>query len=74
VDYTKFADSMIVYVSHHGDKGTHAADVILPASAFTEKAGIYVNTEGRVQFAERPCSLRVMLVKTGRSCAPWLRF
>ncbi|NKI99208.1 NADH-quinone oxidoreductase subunit NuoG [Novosphingobium sp. SG707] len=53
VDYTKFADSMIVYVGHHGDKGAHAADVILPASAFTEKAGIYVNTEGRVQFAEK---------------------
>ncbi|NOW44628.1 NADH-quinone oxidoreductase subunit G [Novosphingobium sp. SG751A] len=53
VDYTKFADSMIVYVGHHGDKGAHAADVILPASAFTEKVGIYVNTEGRVQFAEK---------------------
>ena len=53
VDYTRFADSMIVYVGHHGDKGAHAADVILPASAFTEKAGIYVNTEGRVQFAEK---------------------
>jgi NADH-quinone oxidoreductase subunit G len=53
VDYTKFADSMIVYVGHHGDKGAHAADVILPASAFTEKAGIFVNTEGRVQFAEK---------------------
>lgn len=53
VDYAKFADSMIVYVGHHGDKGAHAADVILPASAFTEKAGIYVNTEGRVQFAEK---------------------
>jgi NADH-quinone oxidoreductase subunit G len=53
VDYTKFADSMIVYIGHHGDKGAHAADVILPAAAFTEKAGIYVNTEGRVQFAEK---------------------
>jgi NADH-quinone oxidoreductase subunit G len=53
VDYTKFADSMIVYVGHHGDKGAHAADIILPAAAFTEKAGIFVNTEGRVQFAEK---------------------
>ena len=53
VDYTKFADSMIVYIGHHGDKGAHAADVILPAAAFTEKAGIYVNTEGRVQYAEK---------------------
>ncbi len=53
VDYTRFADSMIVYIGHHGDKGAHAADVILPAAAFTEKAGIYVNTEGRVQYAEK---------------------
>ena len=27
--------------------------MILPASAFTEKAGTYVNTEGRVQFADK---------------------
>ncbi|NBC36104.1 NADH-quinone oxidoreductase subunit G [Novosphingobium sp. FSY-8] len=53
VDYTKFADSMIVYVGHHGDKGAHAADVILPAAAFTEKSGTYVNTEGRVQIADQ---------------------
>ncbi|WP_232493426.1 NADH-quinone oxidoreductase subunit NuoG [Novosphingobium kaempferiae] len=53
VDYTKFADSMIVYIGHHGDKAAHAADVILPASAYTEKAGTYVNTEGRVQFADK---------------------
>ncbi len=53
VDYTKFSDSIVVYIGHHGDKGAHAADIILPASAFTEKAGTYVNTEGRVQFAEQ---------------------
>jgi NADH-quinone oxidoreductase subunit G len=53
VDYAKFADSMIVYVGHHGDKGAHAADIILPGSAYTEKAGTYVNTEGRVQFSEK---------------------
>jgi len=53
VDYTKFADSIVVYVGHHGDKGAHAADIILPAAAFSEKAGTYVNTEGRVQYAEQ---------------------
>jgi len=53
VDYANFADSIIVYIGHHGDKGAHAADIILPAAAFTEKAGTYVNTEGRVQFAEK---------------------
>ncbi|MCC6828759.1 MAG: molybdopterin-dependent oxidoreductase, partial [Novosphingobium sp.] len=53
VDYAKFAESIVVYIGHHGDKGAHAADIILPAAAFTEKAGTYVNTEGRVQFAEQ---------------------
>ncbi|WP_296680874.1 NADH-quinone oxidoreductase subunit NuoG [Novosphingobium sp.] len=53
VDYTKFAGSMIVYIGHHGDKGAHAADVVLPAAAFSEKSGTYVNTEGRVQFADK---------------------
>jgi NADH-quinone oxidoreductase subunit G len=53
VDYTKFAGSMIVYIGHHGDKGAHAADVILPAAAFSEKPGTYVNTEGRVQRADK---------------------
>ncbi len=53
VDYTRFADSMIVYIGHHGDKGAHAADVILPAAAYTEKPGTYVNTEGRVQRADK---------------------
>ena len=33
--------------------GAHRADVILPGAAYTEKTGIYVNTEGRPQFAER---------------------
>jgi len=42
-----------VYIGSHGDKGAHAADVILPASAYTEKSGIYVNTEGRVQMTSR---------------------
>jgi len=53
VDYAKFAGSMIVYIGHHGDKGAHAADVILPGAAYTEKAGTYVNTEGRVQFSDK---------------------
>jgi NADH-quinone oxidoreductase subunit G len=53
MDFAKFADSIVVYIGHHGDKGAHAADIILPAAAYTEKAGTYVNTEGRVQFAEQ---------------------
>jgi NADH-quinone oxidoreductase subunit G len=53
MDFAKFADSIVVYIGHHGDKGAHAADIVLPAAAYTEKAGTYVNTEGRVQFAEQ---------------------
>jgi NADH-quinone oxidoreductase subunit G len=53
VDWSKFAGSMIVHIGHHGDKAAHVADVILPGAAFTEKDGTYVNTEGRVQYAEK---------------------
>ena len=53
VDFSAFAGSLKVYIGHHGDKGAHAADIILPAAAYTEKAGTYVNTEGRVQYAEK---------------------
>ena len=53
VDYSAFGDALKVYIGHHGDKGAHAADVILPASAYTEKPGTYVNTEGRVQLADK---------------------
>ena len=53
VDFAKFAGSMIVHIGHHGDKAAHLADVILPACAFSEKDGTYVNTEGRVQYGEK---------------------
>ncbi|ANU08096.1 NADH-quinone oxidoreductase subunit NuoG [Paraurantiacibacter namhicola] len=53
VDYAAFEGSLKVYIGHHGDKGAHAADIILPAAAYTEKAGTYVSTEGRVQFADK---------------------
>jgi NADH-quinone oxidoreductase subunit G len=53
VDYSLFAKSFKVYVGHHGDAGAHHADVILPGAAYTEKAGTYVNNEGRVQRGER---------------------
>jgi NADH-quinone oxidoreductase subunit G len=43
------ADTFVVYQGHHGDAGAARADVILPGSAYTEKDGTYVNTEGRVQ-------------------------
>jgi len=53
-DDSKIADgTFVVYIGTHGDKGAHRADVILPGAAYTEKSGIYVNTEGRVQMANR---------------------
>ncbi|WP_426442832.1 NADH-quinone oxidoreductase subunit NuoG [Bradyrhizobium genosp. P] len=45
--------TFVVYIGTHGDRGAHRADVILPGAAYTEKAGIYVNTEGRAQMANR---------------------
>ena len=46
-------DAFVVYLGSHGDRGAHRADVILPGAAYTEKPGLYVNTEGRVQMANR---------------------
>ena len=42
-----------IYQGSHGDAGAHRADVILPGAAYTEKHGLYVNTEGRVQLRVR---------------------
>ncbi|CAN5297224.1 NADH-quinone oxidoreductase subunit NuoG [soil metagenome] len=50
---TAASDAFVVYIGTHGDAGAHRADVILPAAAYTEKNGLYVNTEGRVQMAAR---------------------
>ena len=53
VDFTRFADSYKIYVGHHGDKGAHHADLVLPAASYVEKTGTFVNLEGRVQVAEK---------------------
>jgi NADH-quinone oxidoreductase subunit G len=45
--------AFVVYIGSHGDRGAHRADVILPGAAYPEKSGTYVNTEGRVQMADR---------------------
>ena len=47
------AGAFVVYQGTHGDRGAHRADVILPAAAYSEKSGTYVNTEGRVQQTNR---------------------
>ena len=45
--------AFVIYQGTHGDAGAHRADIILPGAAYTEKSGTYVNTEGRVQMADR---------------------
>ena len=50
---TTTSDAFKIYLGTHGDAGAHTADVILPGAAYTEKDGLYVNTEGRVQMGFR---------------------
>jgi NADH-quinone oxidoreductase subunit G len=45
--------AFLIYQGSHGDAGAHNADVVLPGAAYTEKDGLYINFEGRVQRAER---------------------
>jgi NADH-quinone oxidoreductase subunit G len=52
MDTAAFADTFTVYIGTHGDRGVRHADVILPAAAYSEKHGTYVNLEGRVQLSE----------------------
>jgi len=53
IDADRLKGAFVIYQGHHGDRGAHIADVILPGAAYTEKDGIYLNTEGRVQYAGR---------------------
>jgi NADH-quinone oxidoreductase subunit G len=47
------AGPFVIYQGSHGDRGAHRADIILPAAAYTEEGGLFVNTEGRPQMAQR---------------------
>jgi NADH-quinone oxidoreductase subunit G len=47
------AGAKVIYQGSHGDRGAHRADIILPAAAYPEEAGLFVNTEGRPQLAFR---------------------
>ncbi|MGF1446600.1 MAG: NADH-quinone oxidoreductase subunit NuoG [Pikeienuella sp.] len=47
------AGPFVIYHGHHGDRGAHRADLILPGAAYPEQPGLFVNTEGRVQMALR---------------------
>ena len=53
IDMGALGKSFVVYQGTHGDAGAHRADVVLPGAAYTEKEGLYVNFEGRVQRARR---------------------
>jgi NADH-quinone oxidoreductase subunit G len=44
---------LVIYQGSHGDRGAHRADIILPGAAYTEENGLFVNTEGRPQLAQR---------------------
>ena len=44
-------DKFIVYQGSHGDRGAEIADIILPGAAYTEKNGLFVNLEGKMQTA-----------------------
>jgi len=47
------AGPFVIYQGSHGDRGAHRADIILPGAAYTEEPGLFVNTEGRPQLAQR---------------------
>lgn len=53
LETSSLAKCFTVYIGTHGDEGVKHADVILPGAAYTEKPGIYLNTEGRVQHGLR---------------------
>ncbi|MGK7653369.1 NADH-quinone oxidoreductase subunit NuoG [Roseovarius sp. B08] len=44
---------LVIYQGSHGDRGAHRADIIVPAAAYPEEQGVFVNTEGRPQLALR---------------------
>ena len=47
------AGPFVIYQGSHGDRGASRADIILPGAAYTEESGVFVNTEGRPQMAQR---------------------
>ncbi|MDR3518258.1 MAG: NADH-quinone oxidoreductase subunit NuoG [Azospirillaceae bacterium] len=53
IDGGRFGKAFVIYQGHHGDRGAHRADVVLPGAAYTEKNATYVNTEGRAQWGRQ---------------------
>ena len=44
-------NKFIVYQGSHGDRGAEIADIVLPGATYTEKNGLFVNLEGKLQNA-----------------------
>ena len=61
-------DTFVVYQGSHGDKGAENADIILPGAAYTEKDGLFVNLEGRLQNAYKAS------YPPGNSMVDWIIF
>ncbi|HEY0274478.1 MAG TPA: NADH-quinone oxidoreductase subunit NuoG [Paenirhodobacter sp.] len=72
---------LVIYQGSHGDRGAMRADIILPAAAYTEENGLFVNTEGRPQLTFRAgfapgeakenwAILRALSAETG-AVLPW---
>lgn len=49
-------DAFVIYQGHTGDEGAYYADLILPTSSYLEKAGTFVNTDGRPQLSRAALS------------------
>ena len=58
-------DCFVIYQGHHGDAVAARADVILPEAAYTEQDAIFVNMEGRPQYA------RAAVAPPGEAQAGW---
>ena len=53
IDMSRLGKAFVIYQGSHGDAGAARADIVLPGAAYSEKPGIYVNTEGRAQIGAR---------------------
>ncbi|MBI2254119.1 MAG: NADH-quinone oxidoreductase subunit G [Proteobacteria bacterium] len=65
IDTNRLGKAFVIYQGHHGDRGAHRADVILPGAAYTEKDGTYMNIEGRAQLG------RLAVFPPGDAKADW---
>lgn len=53
IDFKKLKNTFVIYIGSHGDNGADIADIILPATAYSEKNALYANLEGRIQATKR---------------------